>query len=105
MEHRIKKLEEVWTADGRLLGTAQKLYHRLQGVNPAEMLFATYLKVENFDLGTTFFVPTDYLENQNSGEDRLRLSVSLARAQAFNWDRLPTFLARGEGKEESLAGS
>ncbi|MBK7177672.1 MAG: hypothetical protein IPH82_10890 [Chloroflexi bacterium] len=41
----IKKHAEIWTKDGQRLGEATHVYHRLEGVNPAELHYAAYLEI------------------------------------------------------------
>ena len=76
MNARYRKLDEVWTSDSQKLGLAQRLFHRTEGVEPANLLYESYLEVENFELGSTYFVPTDFIEE--SEEDLRPLTVGFS---------------------------
>jgi hypothetical protein len=96
-------LEKVWTADGEILGLAQRLFHRQNGVRPSLLQYQSYLEVGNYELGTSYFVPTDFIEDRDPLTSDLSLSVSFRSVQERTWSRMPTFIARGEGTEEPLA--
>ena len=97
-----RKLDEVWTSDGRKLGLAQRLFHRTEEAEPAKLLYESYLEVENFELGSTYFVPTDFIEQSEEESGDLKISKSFNEVQERTWFRMPMFVARGEGREESL---
>ena len=102
MNARYRKLDVVWTSDGKKLGLAQRLFHRTEGVEPANLLYESYLEVENFELGSTYFVPTDFIEERDAESGKLKLSKSFSEVQEKTWFRMPIFAARGDGREESL---
>ena len=102
MDTRFRKLDEVWTSDGQKLGLAQRQFHRTEGVEPAILLYESYLEVENFELGSTYFVPTDFFEEREGESGDLKLSKSFNEVQELTWFRMPIFVARGDGREESL---
>jgi hypothetical protein len=102
MNARYRKLDEVWTSDGQKLGLAQRLFHRTEGVEPAILLYESYLEVENFELGSTYFVPTDFIEEGEGESGKLKISKSFNEVQELTWFRMPIFAARGDGREESL---
>lgn len=102
MESRVKRLAEVWTSDGRKLGLGQRLFHRADGVNTAQLLYGSYLEVENYEFGATYFVPTDFIDDTGTDESEIRLIISFRGIQERTWDRMPSFIARGEGMLESL---
>ncbi|MFN2189144.1 MAG: hypothetical protein ACK2T3_10295 [Candidatus Promineifilaceae bacterium] len=98
----MKKLQTIWTSDDRKLGLAQRLFHRIEGVEPKVLLYGTYLQVENFELGSTYFIPTDFLIEEASEEGKLRVSKTFQEIQQLTWFRMPTFIASGKGREEPL---
>ena len=102
MNARYQKLDEVWTSDGQKLGLAQRLFHRAEDAEPANLLYESYLEVENFELGSTYFVPTDFIEEVEGESEKLMLSKSFSEVQEKTWFRMPIFAARGDGREESL---
>ena len=102
MEPRAKKLDKVWTSDDKLLGLGQRLFHREEGVDPDLLLYKSYLEVENYELGATYFVPTDFIDEPNNEDGDLRLSTSFREVLERTWARMPAFIARGEGLEEAL---
>jgi hypothetical protein len=102
MNLHIRMLEKVWTADGEMLGLAQRLFHRQSGVNAMLLQYESYLEIGNYELGTAYFVPMDYIEDRDPLTGELALSVSFKNVQERTWSRMPTFVARGEGTEEPL---
>jgi hypothetical protein len=102
MEHNIKKLDEVWTVDEKKLGLAQKLFHRQDGVNPNLQLYASYLKVENFEYGESFYIPTDYISGRDPVSGHLRLSVTNDQVMNHTWFRMPDFVAHEQYDKELL---
>ena len=65
MELEIKKLDTVWTSDQKKLGLVQNLFHREDEVDPDLLLYATYLEVSNYDYGEIYYVPTEYISEQD----------------------------------------
>lgn len=102
MKPRARKLDKVWTSDRKMLGLGQRLFHRVEGVNPDLLLYESYLEVENYELGATYFVPTDFIDERQTEHGGLRLRSSFREVQERTWARMPTFIARGEGIEETL---
>lgn len=103
MEPGIRMLEKVWTADGLMLGLTQRLFHRATGVDPELQYYASYVEVENYELGSTYFVPLDFFEGRDPESGDLNLSVTFQVVLERTWARLPTFIARGEGTPEPLS--
>ena len=102
MASSIKRRAEVWTADEQKLGLAQYLYHRTEDINPALQLYASYLEVEDFAYGATFYVPTDFLAEDETAPGRLVLSKTRAEAMQRTWFRMPEFVVRGQSRKEAL---
>ena len=102
MDIQIKKLEEVWTADGQKLGLAVHLYHRLEGVDPKLELYEQYLEVENLEIGDNYFVPTEFLRRDGEG-GRLATTVKLRAVLERTWTRQPDFVFSRAGRREELA--
>jgi hypothetical protein len=98
----IKRHDEVWTADDLKLGVAQLLFHRTDEVNPALRLYATYLEVEDFDYGESFYVPTDFVVERQMDSGRIVLSKNRDDAMQLTWFRMPDFVARGLYRKETL---
>jgi hypothetical protein len=105
MEPTTTKLAKVWTYDSELLGLAQRLFHRNEGVEPDLLLFKSYLEVENYQLGATYFVPTDFIDHGRVEDGGLWLVSSFREVLERTWARMPVFVARGDGIEESLPES
>lgn len=97
----VKRGEEVWTSDGNRLGTARRLHHRQEEIDPELELYATYLHVVSFDLGDDFYVPTDYIDGRDEN-GRVLITESMQKVQDHTWTRLPDFIAQGEDEEEEL---
>lgn len=102
MDLGIKKLDEVWTKDEKKLGLAQELYHRLDGINPDLLYYASYLEVESFEYGITYFVPTDFIAPRDAEGERVMLTVSLEKVMKRTWFVMPDFIVRGEARKEAL---
>lgn len=100
MNLKINKLDEVWTADHIKLGLAKRVFHREQGVNPGLELYASYLKIGNFDLGTNIYVPIDFIHDRDS--NGIELTVTFEDVQKNTWSRMPHFIAHGEARREEL---
>jgi hypothetical protein len=106
----VKANEEVWTRDGVRLGAARRWHYRPEEqISPAELLFASYLEVENFELGDVFFVPDVYLTGRDESSGRLLLDATMREVERRTWTRMPDFAARLQGREvlltEEPAGS
>lgn len=104
MEAELRQGDEIWTADGHKLGRADQLLHRLEGIDPELKLYASYLIVENFDLGDEYYVPTDFISGRDGDSGRLKLSVKHKRVLSETWTRMPDFVARNRYRKENLPG-
>jgi hypothetical protein len=102
MELDIAHLEEVWTADGRKLGLAEQLYHRLGPADLGLQLYASYLQVDNFDFGSAYFVPTEFIAGRDPESGRIELTATAREVEARTWTRMPDFVAHGSAQVESL---
>ncbi|HSG15633.1 MAG TPA: hypothetical protein VLE70_04840 [Anaerolineae bacterium] len=102
MEIDIKKQDEVWTSDEKKLGAALQLFHRTDEVNPSLQLYASYLEVENFEYGETFYVPTDFIVERQGETGRLTLSKKQSEAMQLTWFRMPEFVVHGRYRKEGL---
>ena len=102
MELVIGKLDEVWTTDEQKLGLAQHLYFREEGIDPDLQFYESYIEVENYDWGSVFYVPTDFVSGRSDQDHRIRLSVTFSEALEQTWTRMPHFVAHGEGRKEDL---
>lgn len=102
MEANIAHLDEIWTADDKRLGLAIRYVHRKSGVDPTLRLYATYLVVENYELGVTYYIPTEYIANLKPESGKVSLSVTMKEVMKQLCFRMPTFIARGEGQVEAL---
>lgn len=96
MARHLERLAEIWSRDGIMLGLTQRRFRRIEGVNPGLLLYEHYVEVENYELGTVYFVPTDFIDDQISERDKAFLTVPYAEVLKRTWDRMPTFIARGE---------
>jgi hypothetical protein len=102
MAIEIKKKDEVWTADDQRLGIAQQLFHRTDDVDPALKLYATYLEVEDYEYGESFYVPTEFIADRQPDAGRVELSKKQADAMQLTWSRMPDFIAQGRYRKETL---
>lgn len=103
MSIEVRRLVPVWTSDGRKLGLGQRLYRRTEGVDPANLLYERYLEVENYELGSTYFVPTDFIGEKDDAPGELKLNKTFREVQDCTWFRMPDFVVRGQCQEEPLS--
>ena len=102
MDHEIKKFDEVWTADEKKLGLAQKMFHRQNEVNPDLQLYATYLEVDNFEYGEGFYIPTDFITGRDPVTGHLLLTVTTNQVMNHTWFRMPDFVTHKLYDQELL---
>ena len=102
MDLKINKLDEVWTADKVRLGLADKVYRREEDVDPRLELYESYLEVENFDLGYTYYVPFEFIKPSTEGQEAIQLTVDFKEVLEKTWSRIPHFVARAAAKIEGL---
>lgn len=102
MDHGIKKFDEVWTEDDKKLGLAQEMFHRLDEVNPELLYYASYLEVESFEYGATYFVPTDFIAPREPESERVTLTVTLKDVMEQTWFAMPDFIAHSNARKEGL---
>jgi hypothetical protein len=102
MDFDFRRLDEVWTADSKKLGLAQGLYHRQDEANPALKLFASYLEVEDYSYGGSYFVPTDFIVDQLPQSGRIELDVTFDEVMKRTWGRMPDFIVLGKSIKEPL---
>jgi hypothetical protein len=98
----IKKHTPVWTSDGRLLGQTMHVHHRLDGINPAQKFYASYLEVFSFEIGDRQYVPLEFIEQYDEANGRIILSATQKKAEIETWSRMPAFIANGRARKEDL---
>lgn len=99
---RINQGDQVFTKDNLLLGRAQRLYHRIKDVRPGWKHYETYLLVESFTAGNSFYVPTDFISDHDSQSGDIRLAVTAKKVGNKTWTRRPDFILHGEARQEEL---
>lgn len=103
MDIEVKARDEIWTSDGFKLGVARTLHYRPQEeVNPEEQLYAAYLEIVNYELGDDFYVPTDFLQEPDEDEGRIKLEVEMKDVQHRTWSRAPEFAVQKLGRKVRL---
>jgi hypothetical protein len=102
MTPQIRKHDEVWTADNIRLGVAHQLVHRTGDINPQLQLYATYLRVKNFELGQGYYVPTDFIAGRDPATGQIRLTLPFKTVTARTWTRMPQFVLSGLARMEEL---
>ena len=99
VELTINEFDEVWTSDAFKLGDARCWHYRPEEeVSPGERLYARYLEVENFELGDSFYVPSDYIAGYDEAGAKVVLDASLKQVMGYTWTRTPDFVARKQGR-------
>ena len=104
MEIELKQSDEIWTKDGQKLGHPHRLYHRIRDINTALQLYADYVYVVSFEMGIDYYIPLDFFDGHNPGNDHVTLTLSMKTVQKNTWNRLPDFVAHGEAECEDLLG-
>lgn len=104
MEHSIKRLDTIYTADEQELGQALRIYVNPDpnDVDPKLKLFGKYLEVSNAHLGDTFYVPTDYIREAGEGDGRVLLTLNMKQVQNELLTREPQFIALGRAEKHEL---
>ena len=102
-DKNLKKFSKVVTSDDNMLGNAVHLRLRQGEANVELKLYAAYLDVASIDLGTHFFVPTDFVQQYEPESNQVMLSVPFSVVQEENWNREPSFVAGHLEKIEDLA--
>lgn len=102
-DEKVKKYTQVVTSDDFLLGVALRIHHRLEEIDPDLKLYAAYLQVSSRDLGTHFYIPTEFIKEYDPAGGKLILSVALEIVEDEIWSREPTFIAGELGEIEELA--
>lgn len=99
----IKANAEVWTKDGKRLGRARRWHYRPEEeVHPDDLLFASYLEIENFELGDVFFVPDAYLTSADGSSDRVVVDATMWEVERRTWTRMPDFVIARRGRAAML---
>lgn len=102
-EEHVRKGTIVHTSDGQFLGKALKIHHRLKDVDPDLKLYASYLDVSNLAVGSSIYIPVEFISAYDAQGPSLTLSVPLSAVMGETWDREPTFIAGKQDKIEYLA--
>jgi hypothetical protein len=102
-DRKLRKFSKVMTSDDYLVGKVVHLRLRKDEVNVEMKLYAAYLDVASLELGTHFFIPTDFVQEYNPDDDQVLISVPFSVVQQENWNREPAFIAARLEEIESLA--
>lgn len=99
----LKKFSKVVTADDELLGNAVRFRLRTDEVNVELKNYAAYLEIASLNLGTHFYVPTEFIEDYDPDKGQVSLSVPFSVVQDESWNREPTFIAAHLDEIEDLS--
>jgi hypothetical protein len=102
-DKQLKKFSKVVTADDKLLGNAVHIRLRQDEANADLKLYAAYLDVASIDLGTHFYVPTEFIQEYDPEAGQVLLSVPFSVVQDELWNREPSFVAGQLEEIEELA--
>ncbi len=97
----IKFLAEVWTEDGHKLGEVHHIHHRPGEADPELLLYETYLEIQDFGLGMTYYVPADFVQ-VDGASGRITVTESFQNVQRNRWHHRPPFIASGLSHTEEL---
>ncbi len=99
----VRRGTEVFSSDGEFLGKALKIHHRQEEIDPDLKLYAAYLEVSNLAVGSSVYVPVEFIAGYDAAAQQLNLSVSMATVMDETWDRELTFIAGAHEHIEALA--
>ena len=102
-DNKLKKFSKVVTSDDELLGHAVHLRLRQDEVNVELKYYAAYLEVASPELGTHFYVPTDFIQDYDPEVGQVLLSVPFSVVQDEIWNREPSFVTSHPEDMEDLA--
>jgi hypothetical protein len=102
-DKKLKKFSKVITSDDEVIGNAVHLRLRQDEVNVEMKNYAAYLDVASLELGTHFYVPTDFIQEYNPETSQVTLSVPFSIVQDESWNREPSFIAGHLEEIEDLA--
>ena len=102
-DKQLKKFSKVVTSDNNVLGNAIHLHLRQHEVNVDLKNYAAYIDVASLELGTHFYIPTDFVRDYDPESGQVLLSVPFSIIQDESWNREPSFIAGHLAKTEDLA--
>jgi hypothetical protein len=104
MEHKISYHDEVWSADDKKLGVATAIHHRPDGSDPELKFYEAYLEVEDFSLGMSYYIPTEFITDRDDETGQVTVDETQKAVLDNTWARRPRFVAIGAGRREELPG-
>lgn len=102
MDITINYHDEVWSFDDKKLGVATLIHHRLEGVDPAVKMYEAYLEVEDFNLGMSYYIPTEFIAEKDEESGRVYVDRRHKEILDNIWYRRPRFVANGTGRAAEL---
>ncbi len=102
MEHKISYRDEVWSADDKKLGVAKAIHHRPDEPDPELKFYEAYLEVEDFSLGMSYYIPTEYITDRDEDTGQVTVERTQKTVLDNTWSRRPKFVAIGAGRREEL---
>lgn len=102
-DKQLKKFSKVIASDDFMLGNAVHIRLRQDEADVDLKLYAAYLDVANLELGTHFYIPTEFIQAYDPDAGMVSLAVPFSVVMNENWDREPSFVALHLDKREDLA--
>lgn len=102
-DKQLKKFSKVIASDDFMLGNAVHIRLRQDEADVDLKLYAAYLDVANLELGTHFYIPTEFIQAYDPDAGKVSLAVPFSVVMNENWDREPSFVALHLDKREDLA--
>jgi hypothetical protein len=97
----LKAKDEIWSKDGRRLGLADHIYHRIEEAEPELELYARYLHVFSTEIGDDYYVPLEFIKKDEE-DGRFTIDLTMEEAMVKGWSRLPDFVAKDKSTKEEL---
>lgn len=102
----IEPMDEVWTWDGHRLGVARRWHYRPEEqVYPADLLYAAYLEVKNFEIGDVLYVPDLFIAGRDETTGHVLVEATIREVMRRTWTRTPDFIVRGQNRVVPLGES
>lgn len=99
----ITRNNTFYTKDGVQLGRATDLYSRPPAeVDPLVKLYAQYVRVFTFDMGADWYIPTDFIAEQDEESGDVTLSLTMKQVEKKTFGRMPQFVAYERGEHIDL---
>lgn len=89
MSRTILQDTPVLTKDNVLLGQTHAYHRRVEQGKPAVSLYPLYLMIVNLTVGDDFYIPTDFIDDEKSTDDKIWLTLTEKEIEVKQYTRMP----------------